>query len=86
MMEEQEKVLYKCIVNKMPKDVGFEPFVNLTAPLACLWIEKEFSVVFSERGMRDVFYRLGFSYTRPTYVLRKADLKEQEYFKTEFEH
>lgn len=85
LTEEQEKALYECIVNKMPADVGFEPFVNWTAPLACLWVEKEFSVVFSERGMRDVFYRLGLSYTRPTYVLKKADLEEQEAFKAEFE-
>lgn len=82
---DQEKLFYGCIVNNMPKDVGFEPFVNWTAPLAKQWVEKEFGIVFSERGMRDVFYRLGLSYTRPTYTLKKANPVEQEKFKQEFD-
>ena len=31
---EQEKELYDVITKKLPKDVGFEPFCNWTAPLA----------------------------------------------------
>jgi putative transposase len=69
----------------LPKDVGFALFVNWTAPLACQWVLKEYGVSFSERGMRDVFYRLKLSYTRPTYTLKKADPEKQEIFKAEFE-
>lgn len=83
---QQEKQLYECITVKLPKDVGFEPFVNWTAPLAVQWIKKEFGIEFTERGMRDVFYRLKLSYTRPTYVLKKADPQKQEAFKEEFEN
>ena len=85
LTDAQEKQLCECISTKLPKDVGFEPFVNWTAPLACQWVLREYGVVFSERGMRDVFYRLKLSYTRPTYTLKKADIKKQEAFKVEFE-
>ena len=85
LMGEQERQLYDCIATRLPKDVGFAPFVNWTAPLACQWVQKEFGVTFSERGMRNVFDRIGLSYTRPTYTLKKADLKKQEAFKEEFE-
>lgn len=85
MTEDQERQLYECISTKLPKDVGFNPFVNWTAPLACKWVLKEFGINFTERGMRDVFYRLKLSYTRPTYTLKKADPQKQEAFKTDFE-
>ena len=81
----QEQQLYDCITTQLPKDVGFAPFVNWTASLACQWVKKEFGVIFSERGMRDVFCRLKLSYTRPTYTLKKADPETQKAFKAEFE-
>lgn len=80
MSEKQEEILYKTISEKLPKDVGLAPFCNWTAPLACLFVKSEFGLEFSERGMRDVFYRLGLSYTRPTYVLAKADPEKQAEF------
>jgi putative transposase len=86
LTEEQEKQLYDCISLKLPKDVGFKPFVNWTAPLACQWVLKEFGVKFTDRGMRNVFDRLDLSYTRPTYVLKKADPEKQEAFKDDFKH
>ena len=79
---EQEDELYRVVSEKLPKDVGLEPFCNWTAPLACKFVKERFGVEFSERGMRDVFYRLQLSYTRPTYTLAKADLKKQEEFKS----
>lgn len=82
---EQEEELYKTITEKLPKDVGLEPFCNWTAPLACCYVKKRFNVEFSERGMRDVFYRLKLSYTRPTYVLAKADAEKQAEFSVKLE-
>lgn len=82
---EQEKELYDVITKKLPKDVGFEPFCNWTAPLACRYVKTVFNVEFSERGMRDVFYRLNLSYTRPTYVLAKADAQKQAEFTEKLE-
>ena len=83
--EEQEAELYQVISEKLPKEVGLEPFCNWTAPLACQYVKNQFGVEFSERGMRDVFYRLHLSYTRPTYRLAKADPVKQEDFKERLE-
>ena len=35
---EQECELYTVISEKLPKDVGLEPFCNWTAPLACKYV------------------------------------------------
>jgi len=85
LTEEQEKALYDCIVDKLPKEVGFAPFVNWTSLLACKWVKKEYEIQFSQRGMLNLLDRLKLSYTRPTYVLKKADEQKQEEFKVEFE-
>jgi putative transposase len=85
LTDNQEEQLYECITTRLPKDVGFGPFVNWTAPLACQWVKATFEVEFTERGMRDVFYRLKLSYTRPTYVLKNADPQKQAAFREEFE-
>ena len=80
MTDEQEKELCSIITEKLPKEVGLEPYCNWTAPLACKYVKDHYGVTFSERGMRDVFYRLKLSYTRPTYVLAKADPQKQAEF------
>ena len=80
LTEEQEKELIRVITEKLPKEVGLEPYCNWTAPLACKYVKDHYGVTFSERGMRDVFYRLNLSYTRPTYVLAKADPQKQAEF------
>ncbi len=82
---EQEAELYRVITRKLPKEVGLHPHCNWTAPLACKYVRDTYGVAFSERGMRDVFYRLGLSYTRPTYVLAKADCQKQDEFRERLE-
>lgn len=85
LKEEQEQALYQLIVEQRPSDVGFPAKMNWNAPLVRDWVERKFGVKFSERGMRQLLYRLGFSYTKPTYTLAKADPEKQETFKQEFE-
>ena len=80
LTDDQEKELIRIITEKQPKEVGLEPHCNWTAPLACKYVKDHYGVTFSERGMRDVFYRLNLSYTRPTYVLAKADPQKQAEF------
>ena len=46
----------------------------------CKYVKDHYGVTFSERGMRDVFYRLNLSGTRPTYVPAKADAQKQAEF------
>lgn len=85
LTDKQEKILVEIITTKTPDETGFIARKNWTAPLIKEWIKNEFSVEYSENGTRDLLNRLGLSYTRPTYVLAKADPKKQEEFKKEFE-
>lgn len=82
---EQEQQVVSTVVNQTPKDVGFPAQMNWTAPLVCEWIQRTFDVSFSVRGTRDLLYRLGLSYTKPTYTLEKADPLKQAAFLEEFE-
>jgi putative transposase len=82
---EQEQQVYETIVNKTPVDVGFPAKMNWTSPIIRQWIEKEFGVRYSDRGTRELLYRLKLSFTSPTYTLAKADPVKQEAFKQEFE-
>ena len=82
---EQEAALYETVRTKLPRDVGLAPYVNWTAPLAVRYVFVEFGAEFSERGMRNLFERLGLSYTRPTYTLAKADAQKQADFRQGFE-
>lgn len=70
---EQEQQVLSTVVNQTPKDVGFPAQMNWTAPLVCEWIQRTFDVSFSVRGTCDLLYRLGLSYTKPTYTFGKAD-------------
>lgn len=85
LTDEQEKELYETISNHTPEEAGVGIFANWTAPLACEYVKERFGVSYSERGMRDLFYRLRLSYTRPTYTLKKADPEKQEAFRKTFE-
>jgi transposase len=85
LSKEQEQQLYNTIKENTPEEVGFEGIKNWTAKLACHWVFKEFGIQYQVNGMLDMFHRLKLSYTRPTYVLAKADPKKQEEFMEEFE-
>ena len=82
---EQENMLYDTLVEKKPVDVGFPAKMNWTSGIVRKWIKNEFQVEYSERGTRELLYRLGFAHTRPTYTMAKADPKKQEAFKEDFE-
>ena len=81
----QEQEVHQLIVEKRPEDVGFPAEMNWTAPLLRKWMKNTFQVTYSERGTRELLYRLGMSYTMPTYTLAKADPEQQEAFVNEFE-
>lgn len=85
LTEEQEQELYRVITEKTPADVGFPANMNWTSFLIRDWIKNHFSVTYTDRGVRQLLHRLGFSYTKPTYTLEKADPVKQKAFKQEFE-
>lgn len=85
LTSEQEEMVYQTVINQKPADVGFPAKMNWTAPMIGKWIEQQFGVVYSERGTRELLYRLQLSFTTPTYTLAKADPIKQEAFKQELE-
>lgn len=66
---------------------GLEGLANMNwnSGMIGQWIEKQFQVKYSERGTRELLYRLGFSFTRPTYTLAKADPERQKAFIQDFD-
>lgn len=85
LTDEQEQKLYTTISENTPNDVGFNGMMNWTAKLACQWLQREFGVQYHVNGALEMFHRLNLSYTRPTYVLAKANPAKQEQFREEFE-
>lgn len=82
---EQEMKLAEIITTKTPDEVGFPNRKNWYINIVKQWVENTWGVKYSHRGMAEVLYRLGLSFTRPTYTLAKADPEKQEQFKQDFE-
>ncbi len=78
---EQEQTVAEVVTHQTPQDVGFPAEMNGTAPLVRRFIRNRCGVMFSERGVRHLLYRLGFACTRPTYTLAKADPEKQAAFR-----
>ena len=85
LSKEQEEKIIEVITNNTPNEVGFESRKNWTLDIIRDWVKNEFKVDMSQSGMCVVLHRLNLSYTRPTYVLAKADKVKQENFKSDFE-
>lgn len=85
LTDEQEQEFLSIITTKTPEEAGIGIFANWTSPLACQLVKERYGKTYSDRGMRNLFERLGLSYTRPTYTLKKADPQKQEEFRQTFE-
>lgn len=83
LTEEQRKEVYDTVTNKRPKDVGFSVKMNWTANLVRLWIERNFNINYKLRSVLRLLHFLKLSWTRPTYVLAKADPAKQAEFRIE---
>jgi transposase len=81
----QEEILIQVLETKTPIEVGFEIERNWTSRLVQKWIETEFGIKYSDRGVRNLLNRLGFSFTKPTYHLAKADPVKKALFRHAFE-
>jgi len=82
---EQEVKLVDIITNHTPEEVGFVNRCNWTIALTQEYIRDNFKVELCHSAVYVVMDRLNLSYTRPTYVLAKADKGKQAEFKEEFE-
>lgn len=84
LTNKQRTEIKEMILGKVPVEVGFPAEFNWTAGLVIKFIKREYDIDFSIRGITGIFKRLGLSYTRPTYVLAKADKQKQEQFIDDF--
>lgn len=82
---DQEKMLADTIESKTPCGEGLGIAQNWTSPLIAKWVEKAFGVLYSDRGIRNLLERIGFSYASPTHSLAKSDPVEKTAFKRSFE-
>jgi len=78
--KDQRQQVYDVVANHVTKDVGFSVEMNWTAPLLQQWIKKTVGITYSVRGTLKLLHSLGFSCTRPTYTLAKANPQKQEAF------
>ena len=83
LTDEQRLILKETIAYKTPDEVGFPARSNWTLLLGAQFIEREFGVSYTQKGVSKLFHALGLSYTRPTYTLKKADPQRQRQFKEE---
>jgi transposase len=84
LTKEQEQQLIDVISTQTPEEVGLLAQMNWNGTIVRKWIDQEFGISYSARGVLDLLHRLGFSHTRPTYTLTKADEKKQAEFKVTF--
>ncbi len=80
LIPQQREELVQVIVNQLPADVGFSAKFNWTLAIIAAYIEREWNVNYTQRGVSKLLHALGLSYTRPTYVLAKADPAKQKAF------
>lgn len=75
-LSEAERQWCYEIFQQTPKEVGFGISANWTSPMMQEFIEKEFNKKLTSSGILRMLYRMGFSFTRPTYTLARADKKK----------
>ncbi len=82
---EQEERISEIVLHHTPAELGLKPEMNWTAPLLREWIYREWNIIYKDRAVLNILHRLGFSHTRPTYTLEKADEQKQQVFRETFE-
>lgn len=80
---EQQAVLRETIATKTPADVGFSAKYNRALSILVQSVKCKWYIPYTIPDMFKLLKRMGFSHTRPTYKLEKADAKKQEIFMNE---
>lgn len=81
LSDEQEERLKETIAKQRPVDVGFEAKYTWTLRIIRTWILREFGEKYTLKGISKMLNRLGFSYTKATYTLVRANKEEQKQFR-----
>lgn len=79
-MPEEEQEVRRMLESSTPAEEGFDCQTCWDTRILKNVLEDRFSVTMSRGGIRHMLNRWGFSYTRPTYTLKRADKKKQAAF------
>lgn len=82
---EEEQKLKDMVACSTPAEEGYGCESRWDTRILKQVIEDKFSIVMSRGGIGDMLKRLGFSYTRPTYTLKRANRQQQEAFQRELD-
>lgn len=74
-LSQQERALLAEKILSTPKECGCGESANWTSKLIQEFIKKEFGADMGLTGIQALLHRMGFSFTRPTYTLARADKK-----------
>ncbi|WP_083566419.1 winged helix-turn-helix domain-containing protein [Domibacillus mangrovi] len=80
LTKKQREELKETVLHRSPEDCELGTAVSWSVPLIREHITRTYGVQLSRTGVLRMLWRLSLSYTRPTYVLKKADPKKQEAF------
>lgn len=85
LTDEQQEELKQTILTTSPSDHDLGCAVSWTTPIIRIYLKKTYDVEMSQTGILRMLWRLRLSYTRPTYVLKKADPRKQKAFQCQME-
>lgn len=80
---EQEAELRQMIEHSTPAEEGYGCETSWDTRVLKHILEEKFSITMTRTGVGDMLKRWGFSYTRPTYTLKRANAKKQAAFQKE---
>ncbi|MEH7463646.1 winged helix-turn-helix domain-containing protein [Bacillus thuringiensis] len=80
---EEEGEVRRMMTFSTPAEEGYGCETSWDTRILKEVIEDRFSIMMSRGGVSRMLKRWGFSYTQPTYTLKKADKKKQEFFQRE---
>ncbi|WP_431029988.1 winged helix-turn-helix domain-containing protein [Lysinibacillus sp. LZ02] len=80
LLPEEEQEARHMLESSKPAEEGYGYQTCWDTRILKEVLEDRFSVTMSRGGIGHMLKRWGFSYTRPTYTLKRADKKKQEAF------
>ena len=69
LTDAQREQIKQVVSQTTPQNVGLAPTDNWTCPLVAAWIDRQFAVKYTSRGILDLLHDLDFRYINRTYTL-----------------
>ncbi|WP_235603712.1 helix-turn-helix domain-containing protein [Parageobacillus toebii] len=85
LTEEQQKKLKHMILHSTPFEQGLGMAASWNTRIIQSYLQNQYGISMTRAWVNKMLYRLGLSYTRPTYTLAKGDEQKQRAFVQEME-